>query len=130
MWFDVQQALANLAGGDMPPSPFPPATTATLATKPTPTRPRVAVVASVAAPQARNPQLDTATDAETFADLLATSGPTTYGAVAVALGWGATRAWQAEARLRAAGRVQYDAGGRTTIQGRQVSLWPLRLSTP
>jgi hypothetical protein len=32
MWFDVQQASAKLAGGDMPLETFPPATTATTAT--------------------------------------------------------------------------------------------------
>lgn len=115
MWFDVQQAVARIAGGDLPPATVPPATTATTATKPSPPRPSVAIVASVAAPTARNPETDGAADAARFADVLATSGPTTYGAVAVALGWGATRAWQAEARLRASGRVRYDALGRAAL---------------
>lgn len=112
MWFDVQQAVARVAGGDMPPATVTPATTAT---KPRATRPRVAVVASVAAPTARNPEADRAADSERLADMLATSGPTTYGAAAVALGWGATRTWQAEARLRASGRVISDSQGRATL---------------
>ena len=44
-------------------------------------------------------------DPETYLDFLHIHGSTTYGAAATALGWGATRAWQAEARLRAAGLV-------------------------
>lgn len=53
-----------------------------------------------------------ASDPETYLDHLRLHGPTTYGAAATALGWGATRAWQAEARLRAAGLVRYDALGK------------------
>ena len=37
-------------------------------------------------------------------------GPQTYGAIGAALGWGATRAWRAEAKLRAAGLVVYRDG--------------------
>jgi hypothetical protein len=44
-------------------------------------------------------------DAGALLDFLRLHGPTTYGAAASSLGWGATRAWQAEARLRAAGLV-------------------------
>jgi hypothetical protein len=39
-------------------------------------------------------------------------GPTTYGAAAAALGWGATRAWQAEAALRQASLIHIDKIGR------------------
>ncbi len=35
-----------------------------------------------------------------------------YGVVARALGWGATRAWQAGAHLEAAGRIRHDHLGR------------------
>jgi hypothetical protein len=41
----------------------------------------------------------------------------TQGAAALALGWGATRAWQAEAQLRAAGTVRLDGWGRAVIVG-------------
>lgn len=116
MWFDVQKTVATIAGGDMPLATVAPATSATTATKPSLPRPSVAVVASVAAATARNRETDGAADPERLAVLLATSGPTTYGAAAVALGWGATRAWQAEARLRATGRVAYDTLGRTTLR--------------
>ncbi len=44
-------------------------------------------------------------DARLLIDHLAASGPASYGAAASSLGWGATRAWLAEAELRAEGRV-------------------------
>lgn len=118
MWFDARKALAEIVGGDMPPATLPPATIATVATNPRPALPRVAVVASVACPQPQKPKADPAADAGHLADLLARSGPLTYGAAAVALGWGATRAWQAEAHLRAAGRVTFDALGRAALSGK------------
>jgi hypothetical protein len=46
-----------------------------------------------------------AADAAELLDFLRLRGPTTYGAAASSLGWGATRTWQAEAALRAAGVV-------------------------
>lgn len=115
MWFEARKALAELVGGHLPPAAPTPATTTTIATNPRPAVPRVAVVASVAAPQAQKPNENREVDAGQLADLLARSGPLTYGAAASALGWGATRAWQAEAFLRVSGRVQFDAWGRATI---------------
>jgi hypothetical protein len=44
-------------------------------------------------------------DAGELLDFLRLHGPATCGAAAAALGWGATRAWRAEAALRAAGLV-------------------------
>lgn len=52
-----------------------------------------------------------ASDAEVLLALLRARGPTSYGAAATLLGWGATRAWRAEAELRAAGRVRLGALG-------------------
>jgi hypothetical protein len=49
-------------------------------------------------------------DAGAYFDRLHLYGPATYGAMAAALRWGATRAWQAEARLRAAGLIHYENG--------------------
>jgi hypothetical protein len=46
-------------------------------------------------------------DAGAYLDRLRLHGPATYGAMASAMGWGATRAWQAEAKLRAAGFLRY-----------------------
>lgn len=118
MWFDARKALAELVGGDLPPAAPTPATTATTATTATnsrPAPPRVAFVASVAAPQTQIPKADREADAGQLSELLSRSGPLTYGAAASALGWGATRAWQAEAFLRATGRVRFDALGRATL---------------
>lgn len=107
MWFDARAKLAEIAGQ-------PPATSATHATNLAEAPPRVAIVASVATPPRSKPQptpparadaLDP--DAGTYLDRLRLHGPQTYGAMARAMGWGATRAWQAEARLRAAGLVRY-----------------------
>ena len=117
MWFDARKALAELVGGDMPPATLTHATIATLATNPRPALPRVAVVASVAAPQPQKPRADREADAGQLADLLSRTGPLTYGAAAMALSWGATRAWRAEAHLRATRRVTFDALGRAVLSG-------------
>ncbi|MEM8624431.1 MAG: hypothetical protein AAGG47_13020 [Pseudomonadota bacterium] len=50
-------------------------------------------------------------DAEVLMSLIRSQGPTTYGAAARALGWGAAQAWRAEAELRAAGRVTLNNRG-------------------
>lgn len=44
-------------------------------------------------------------DARAYLAQLTRNGPQTYGAMASRMGWGATRAWLAEARLRAAGLI-------------------------
>ena len=130
MWFDVRAKLAEIEGR-------PPATSATPATQAPAARPvsqmsqvsqppearkpasRVASVASVAtpprpklqpAPPARADRLDP--DAGAYLDRLRLHGPATYGAMASTLGWGATRAWRAEAKLRAAGLVHMGELGR------------------
>ena len=48
-------------------------------------------------------------------DLLRREGPQTYGAAAVALGCGATRAWRAETELRRVGRIRLGPLGRAII---------------
>lgn len=55
-------------------------------------------------------------DLAAYFAFLGSNGPATYGAAAVALGWGATRAWQAEARLRGCGLVVIDKSGRAVIR--------------
>lgn len=55
---------------------------------------------------------DPAKDAEAYALALLEIAPCGYGAVARHLGWGATRAGQAETILRLAGRIVYDRTGR------------------
>jgi hypothetical protein len=52
-------------------------------------------------------------DPDTSLAALTLHGPMTYGAVAVALGWSATRAWRAEAGLVAEGRAEVNREGRT-----------------
>jgi hypothetical protein len=51
-------------------------------------------------------------DLAAYLAFLRSNGPCNYGAAAVALGWGATRAWQAEARLRATGRIAINDCGK------------------
>ena len=51
-------------------------------------------------------------DPDTYLAALTLHGNMTYGAAAVALGWGATRAWQAEAALVAEGRATLSREGR------------------
>lgn len=115
MWFDARKAMAELVGGDMPPATVTLATLATVATVATRPRlalPRGAVVASVAGPQSQNPNADLKADAAQLADRLLRFGPLSYGAAAVVLGWGATRAWRAEAELLNSDLLRYDALGR------------------
>ena len=138
MWFDARAKLAEIAGA-------PPATFATTATQAPTARPlsqmsqvsqapeaqnpafRVANVASVAtpprlksetAPPTRPDGLDS--DAGAYLDRLHLYGPATYGAMASAMGWGATRAWRAEAKLRALGLVRMGEFGRAVSK----SDWP------
>ena len=110
MWLDVRAKLAEIEGRS-------PAAIATPATKQADPAPRLAEVASVAtpprpksqpAPPARADGLEP--DAGAYLDLLREAGPQTYGAAASTLSWGATRAWRAEAKLRAAGLVVYREG--------------------
>lgn len=60
-------------------------------------------------------------DAELYADALRICGPCGYGPVAVFLGWGATRAANAEAVLRAANRIAYDRTGRGQLIEQDVA---------
>ena len=55
-------------------------------------------------------------DAGAYLDRLHLHGPATYGAMASAMGWGATRAWRAEAKLRASGLVHYREGKAEPVQ--------------
>lgn len=54
-------------------------------------------------------------DPETLLEWLRLHGPSTYGAAATALGWGVTRAWRAEAQLRAEGTVRLDRSGKASL---------------
>jgi hypothetical protein len=61
-------------------------------------------------------------DAGAYLDRLRLHGPMTQGVAARAFCWGATRAWRAEATLRAAGAVTFDGCGRAVAakQARDV----------
>lgn len=54
-------------------------------------------------------------DAAALLEHIHAHGPTTYGAVSLALRWGASRAWRAEAVLRARGLVRLGAQGRAEL---------------
>ena len=114
MWFDALAALADLDAGEKQQfAPPPPATIATAATNTQVPRTFVADVAVVAAPPLQKLKTTpSASDPETYLDYLRANGPATYGAAAVALGWGATRAWTADAQLTAAGLVRHDNLGK------------------
>ena len=107
MWFDPYKAMPTLEGGTLPPS------------DPKSEAPDgLAQLARIARTPTLKPEIgpmvqpdETKGDVRVFLDHLARNGPSTYGAAAIALGWGATRAWQAEARLRAAGLSQMDKNG-------------------
>ena len=114
MWFDATAALAEIQAGGKPGfDRAPRATRATCATRTPEMQPGVARVARVARPRGSNPEITPcASDAETYLAMLHRSGPQTCGAAGSILGWGATRAWQTEARLRAAGLVRYGEFGK------------------
>lgn len=117
MWLDVCTKLAEVEGRT-------PSTTATNWAVPAP---RVAEVASAATPPrlqlepmplARADGLDP--DADANLDWWRLHGPATYGAMASAMGRGATRAWRAEAKPRAAGLVLYREGWAVPMVRRNV----------
>ena len=110
MWFDARKALAEIER-DGP----PPATSATPATNPTARLAPVAIVADVAGPRPVHSETQPDQDAAALLALLEREGPHTYGAAAVILGIGATRAWRAEAELRRAGRIRLGPLGRAFI---------------
>lgn len=54
-------------------------------------------------------------DMEAYAGVLRTHGPMSYGQAMHVLGWGGTRAGQAESDLRAAGRIAFNQLGRAYL---------------
>ena len=109
MWFDARAKLAEITGQDV----ATPATPATQAPASPPVS-RLSQVSQAAPPKpcppapARPDGLDP--DAVAYLDSLHLHGPATYGAAASAMGWGATRAWQAETRLHKLGLVIHHNG--------------------
>jgi hypothetical protein len=122
MWFDAKAALAAIEGaGARPVAPSPGANRANRANPPAADPPRLAQIARLAPPDSAAPpsapHARPQKDAAALADALRFHGPMTQGAAALVLGWGATRAWRAEAQLRAARTVQIDGWGRAVIKG-------------
>lgn len=122
MWFDVKAALAEIDAA-------PIATLATTATQPAQVA-EVAIVATPPTPKSESRVAEVAdvatrptpSDTERYLAQLHQKGPSTYGAAASALGWGATRAGQAEARLCADGQVRIGKDGRADLaKGRSIS---------
>ena len=66
---------------------------------------------------ARADGLELDPDAGAYLDRMRLDGLATYGAMASAMGWGATRAWRAEAKLCAAGLVRYHEGRAVLPEG-------------
>jgi hypothetical protein len=119
MWFDAKAALAAIEGAGARPDPSPPgANRAIRANPPAADPPQLARLArpEPAAPPSK-PHAGPQEDADALTAALRFHGPMTQGAAALALGWGATRAWQAEAQLRATGTVRLDGWGRAVIEG-------------
>jgi hypothetical protein len=128
MWYDPRKALAQL-GDPTPAQAFPVPLVAQVARVARPHPPKsgasgpslmAAAIAHVGASKEfpdykrADPQAHAlASDPDTYLAALTLHGPMTYGAAAVALGWGATRAWQAEAQLVAEGKTTLSRAGRT-----------------
>ncbi len=110
MRFDVSAAVVRLQSTDI---------AAALFRMTENNAPKIAEIAEIAGHPAQKPKPalvkrtdGLSPDAGKYLDFLHLHGPATYGASATALGWGVTRAWQAEAWLRAAGLVRYDGLGK------------------
>ena len=114
MWFDVSAAVVQLqAMGDNAPAVIRMTES---------NGPKIAEIAEVAGHYPQNLKTSpvartdgTYPDAGKYLDFLHLHAPATYGASATALGWGATRAWLAEAQLVAAGLAQHDRLGKAVI---------------
>lgn len=103
--FDAYAVLAEIE--DRQPSDANPAN----APNPSASKVQISTISRNSRRQIQNSKI-TSNDQERYLALLRDNGPQTYGAVAIMLGWGATRAWQAEARLRAAGMIRINETGK------------------
>lgn len=55
-------------------------------------------------------------DMDLYAEALRVHGPMSYGQAMDVLGWGATRAGEAETRLQKAGRIEFNRLGRAALK--------------
>ena len=115
MWFDAHAKLKEIAG-------YPAANLANPANLDQGGAPGFAKFAEFATPS--TPKTESApaqadgleTDPAAYLAFLREQGPHSYGAVARALGWGATRALRAEAELREAGEIRHHKNGKSATQ--------------
>jgi hypothetical protein len=121
MWFDPY-AFAEKSGSEGCPranlanraNPHPPISTSSTISTGGPAGPAAAIstISTISIVPGASGEI---TDPDALLALLRDRGPMTYGAAASALGWGATRTWQAEAALRAEGKVRAGRLGRAEI---------------
>jgi hypothetical protein len=114
MWFDPYAKLAEIAGQSLGASAGQ-APKALAVSQLSQVSQRLDAPSRTPCPPARADGLDP--DAGAYLDWLRLHGSATYGAMTFTLGWGATRAWRAEAMLRASGTVRLDHWGRAVIEG-------------
>lgn len=121
-------ALNNDRAENLKPDPMPRANRAnrakheppisTISTFSTPTGPEISKENGTAPDSIAPSRVEPApakSDAEIYADALRTYGPSSYGALACILGWGAGRSHVAESILRKAGRISYNIHGKGTL---------------
>lgn len=65
------------------------------------------------------------TDAQIYCDFLRCTGPLTYGAAAIQLRWGVTRAWLAQNELTKEGLIRFDNLGRAIVADSHEDASPL-----
>lgn len=110
MWFDVSATLVSLQESELRPA------LSRMTENYAHQVAEVAEIAGQATKKAKPVEMVRADglgqDDGAFLAFLHAHGPSTYGAIATLLGLGATRAWQAEARLKAGGLVCADVLGK------------------
>lgn len=123
MRFDPHAFLKNRGGGNKPPpDPAPPVAPVAHVARPHPSNPAgrdqakapapdASLNASPAVVAAAASSVRTQSDADAYLAALSLYGPMTYGAAEMALRWGATQAWLAEAALVADGRANLTRWG-------------------
>lgn len=123
MWFDVKAELSRARQAEQPHAePGSRAIPAIRAISDGQGCRGVAQIARIARADAPDcmpepaPVIAAMSDAETFIAFLRDNGPASYGAAAKALGWGATRAWRAQAAANASQRIDFDRIGRAAVR--------------
>ena len=107
MKFDVQAALDEILTESIAPA---------ISANPAIPPPKLASIARIAVKEVETQDIEfdtraTIEDPEIYAEALCIHGPMSYGMAMRVLGWGGTRAGQAEDALRLDGRVQLNTQG-------------------